>query len=158
MGFGNIDTGGNSFFMRAWDSTNNTANAYRPFSTTLTTGQSFSAVFAIAYRGGKKGFNLWQDTGSTNFLVNFEVRNDENNYYWDSTGTGWGYSQTTIVTLSAYKQDANTMRISVSNGGTPVVVTKTGTNITVGSLQVYVDKTCCSDNLQGICFNSMRIY
>ena len=162
MGFGNIDTGGQSWHMRAWDSTANVANAKRPLANVLSVGQSLSAQIAVAFRGGKKGFNLYQDKAATSFLVNFEVRFDQDNYYFNGSGlkTGagvWDYSQTSVLELSAYRESSTTTKVRLKRGSEESTATFTSA-AGIGCLEFYVDRTSDGNNLQGMCINNFKIY
>jgi hypothetical protein len=162
MGFGNIDTSGQCFHMRAWDNSNNYATAYRSFDNVLAVGQSLSAQFAVAFRSGYKGFNLWQDKNFTNFLVNFEVRQDADDYYFNGPDTGWAYSQTSIINLSAYRATSTTTNVLVVRGSDFSAADRASASFTsaggVGGLEVYVNRCFDGNSLQGICFNNIAIY
>ena len=120
QGFGDINTNGEAFGI--WSSNPGTGYFNRPFSSNLAVGYAASIKVALAYRDGGKGVNLFDSNG--NFLVNFSVTS--NDYYFNGSLLGWGYSQTSVFDIVAKQTSSNNVEITVTRGAETSTVNKSG--------------------------------
>ena len=142
-----------AFNLKAFNQNNNIVNAFRAPIAPLTVGSVLSARLAIAFRNGKKGFNLWQNSSWTNFLLNFETSNNE--YYFDGIPLGWTYSQSSIFELSAYRSTSNSVRVQLTRGSDIAVASKTGD---LQGISFYCENTENANSENSLFFNPLNYY
>lgn len=152
-GFGDIDTGGQSFGM--WGNptgTTNYFNAERAFSSALSTGDTFSIDLAIAYRNGNKGINLYAGGFGTE-VWNFNAGGDQ--YYAGGSTLGWAYDQASVFKLTATQTSATQVGISLIRGTDTY-----STNVTVASglsgFKAYVGSTDDGNALNNLFINNLQ--
>ena len=120
--YSSLYTGGVAFSIYAGGGTPDAAfqDALRPFSTTMSVGDTFTHSIAFSFDNGNKGFDLYSGTGGTGQVFNFNI--NSTGYSW----TGGGSAAMTPYTPNR----TNGVVINFS-----FTLTPTGFNYTIGSAQ-----------------------
>jgi hypothetical protein len=95
-------------------------DALRPFSTTMSVGDTFSHSIAFSFDNGNKGFDLYSGTGGTGQVFNFNI--GTGSYSWTGGGTA------PMTTFPGIRENG----VVINFGFT---LTPTGFNYTIGSAQ-----------------------
>lgn len=126
--FGNPNPGGSNV---------NQANAQRLFSTSLQDGNTFSCDFAIAFRNGFKGIDVF--TEGFQLAFNFNVAGDQ--YIANGNILDWGYNQFSVFTLEVTQVDVNAILVQVTRGTDIYGPVEISTSSRVNAFKFYVGNT-----------------
>jgi len=168
-GFGDINTGGNSFGAFGGNSSGATdgVNIQRNLNNPLSVGFALSSVMAVQFRSGNKGFSAFTSTdfGSTPGSEVFNVNVGSDQYQIDNVNQGdVAYSSDMIISITLKQITTTTFEYIVNFRGTQVNnvnVTKTNTKTgVIRGYKWYVFETNINspNEPNNLYFNSIDVY